>query len=423
MADWAEALGRANTLQQAGEVIQGFGKDLNLYQEMVMRRAEALRKAREEEMRAKLLEIQTQREEREAAEKAKKAEGVRKFQEKIALGKQRKVDVPGTPAQMEPWHAPMALPPDYEMPPPVMERGMGPSMAPPMPPDVEMSPAIPPTSFDVNEPYSWGEQAQMAGELGAIEPDRFLTLTEPQTPRGLSTEEWEERERIKAKIRADRPLTEFEKARMNYWANLEKRGDEGMDLRRQGLAIDRARLGLAQSEATTKRQTGFVKNTNELYEELHLFGKLDTTIPGGLYGRGGISGFGFGTKPFRQWWKTPEANSIRPTLQALINKILKRASGTAVTDQEFDRMETALGLNTSGTVEEFRHGLQNYYETARVQYENFIAADPQAARSVSESRGNIFGGGGSQQTAPAQSTGLEGLSDEEFERLYGPINR
>jgi hypothetical protein len=137
-----------------------------------------------------------------------------------------------------------------------------------------------------------------------------------------------------------------------------------------------------EDEDLTDRKTRFAKTTNDLFSEVYLFEKLDKSIPGGIYGTGGVSGFGFGTKPFRRLWKSDEANAIRPTLQALVNKILKRTSGAAVTDQEFDRMETALGINTTGTVEEFRLGLQNYYETAKGELDRFVAADPEAASGV-----------------------------------------
>jgi hypothetical protein len=148
-------------------------------------------------------------------------------------------------------------------------------------------------------------------------------------------------------------------------AQSEKDRREGLDLKRQ--------------ELMQSRVIKLEEKTDELFEELKLFDQLDTAIPGGIDGEGSVDGFGFGTKPLRKFWKTEEAVKVKVPLQGLINRILKRRSGAAVSEQEFDRLENEFGINTSGTVEEFRLGLKTYRDLAEAAYERKLKADPGAA--------------------------------------------
>lgn len=170
------------------------------------------------------------------------------------------------------------------------------------------------------------------------------------------------------------------------------------NLAMQRFGFDQEKFGYTQGQDKKEALVKLAKNTSEAAGIDYLFKRLDTSIPGGIYGQGGISGFGFGTKPLRSLWKTEEANRIRPTLQSLINKILKKQSGAAVTDQEFDRLQTEFGINTTGTVEEFRQGLQNAYELNRQEYDTFRATDPEAAAILDERMGRDYASiGGSPQ--------------------------
>jgi hypothetical protein len=159
----------------------------------------------------------------------------------------------------------------------------------------------------------------------------------------------------------------------------------------QRFGFDQEKFGYTQGQDKKESLAKFAKNTSEAAGIDYLFKQLDSAIPGGIYGQGGVSGFGFGTKPLRSLWKTEEANRIRPILQSLVNKILKKQSGAAVTDQEFDRLQTEFGINTTGTVEEFRQGLQNAYELNRQEYDTFRAADPEAASILDERMARTYG--------------------------------
>lgn len=179
----------------------------------------------------------------------------------------------------------------------------------------------------------------------------------------------------------------------------------------KSLDLNNQKFGYTQSQDLKENATKFAKNTSEMATIDHLFKNLDKEIPGGIYGEGGISGFGFGTKPFRALWKTQEANRIRPTLQAIINKVLKKQSGAAVSDQEFDRLQTEYGINTTGTVEEFRQGLQNAYETNKNEYDTFRAADPETAALLDARLGRENKAlNGSPQSTQTQPTAPKALS-------------
>jgi hypothetical protein len=202
---------------------------------------------------------------------------------------------------------------------------------------------------------------------------------------GLTFEQKMQLEQAKEDLRNNRPLTEWQKAllqNMNKGYELKK---EGLGLQKDGLKIRKENLLLSKEDQ--KRQdasqlTNFAKNTKDQAEVLYAYQNLDKMIPGGIYGNGDIAGFGFGTKLFRKFWKTEEANKIRPGIQSLINKVLKQRSGAAVSDQELNRLETEFGINTTGTIEEFRQGLQNFYESTKNDYDRFATADKQSAAAI-----------------------------------------
>lgn len=140
-----------------------------------------------------------------------------------------------------------------------------------------------------------------------------------------------------------------------------------------------------EGEQDIAKATRFVKNTKQAVELLNLFGKLDKAVPGGIYGSKGIAGFGFGAgAKLRRVWKTEQMKKIMPTLQHIVNALLKEKSGTAVTENELTRLEIQFGINTTGTVDEFRLGLQNAYEGIKQQYEDFSTADPGSAELLSK---------------------------------------
>jgi hypothetical protein len=201
----------------------------------------------------------------------------------------------------------------------------------------------------------------------------------PPAKAPLSKEEhleiYKAKKQIDADIAAGKPLTPYQEMMMEVYKDRIEAGEENR-------AFQKDKFAQNKENQNTERETKFVKNTNELKTEIDMFDKLDKSVPGGIYGKDGISGFGFGTAPLRKFWKTDEANTIRPTLQFLINAILKRQSGAAVSDQEFERLNTAFGINTTGTIEEFRLGLQNYYESARGQYDRYVKADKRSATSI-----------------------------------------
>ena len=53
-----------------------------------------------------------------------------------------------------------------------------------------------------------------------------------------------------------------------------------------------------------------------------------------------------------------------------------------MSDQELNRLETEFGINTTGTIEEFRQGLQNFYEGTKNDYDRFVTADQYAANKI-----------------------------------------
>ena len=237
------------------------------------------------------------------------------------------------------------------------------------------------------EPWTAGRLAResfQAGATGVDEYEKSLIAQQDRAQGGRfdkKTIPYEEKAQLailKEDLRAGRPLTEWQKQ------ILQLRSEE-LGLKKKGLGLSEERLSLAkedQKRQETSKLTNFVKNTKDQAEILYAYQNLDKLVPGGIYGTDGIAGYGFGTKPFRKFWKTDEANKIRPGVQALINKVLKQRSGAAVTEQELNRLEQEFGVNTTGTIEEFRQGLQNYYEAIKNDYDRFVTADQESARRV-----------------------------------------
>jgi hypothetical protein len=234
-------------------------------------------------------------------------------------------------------------------------------------------------------PFSPDEANRMllkSGDLSAAEFSKSLQPKKAALTKEESLDLYKAKKEIDASIAAGRPLSPYQKMMMDVYNDRIEAGEENR-------AFQKEKYAQEKENQNSERETKFVKNTNELKTELDMFGKLDKAVPGGIYGTGGISGFGFGTAPLRKFWKTEQANTIRPTLQFLINAILKRQSGAAVSDQEFERLNTAFGINTTGTIEEFRQGLQNYYQSSKTQYDRYAKADRKSAERIDAPSGNL----------------------------------
>jgi len=210
----------------------------------------------------------------------------------------------------------------------------------------------------------------------------------------------------------------LQKQREDRLGKAMKLKEESLEIARQSAEARKKRAETGEKrferyeqEQDINRATKAAKNTKNLYSEILVFKEIDKELPGGLYGTGGISGFGFGTKPLRKFWKTKEANSIRGGVSRLVNVILKERSGAAVTDQEFDRLEQEFGIGTTGTIDEFRRGLQRQYEATTKLYDRYRKADPQAFDIIEQSGDEGF----KRWLQQDPSLDYENMSDEDFE--------
>jgi hypothetical protein len=114
---------------------------------------------------------------------------------------------------------------------------------------------------------------------------------------------------------------------------------------------------------------------------------LDKAI-GGIFSDTPIAGFqnrkilGGGWGAWQKFAETPEGAAIRIPLYALINKVLKREAGTAVTENEFERIKNQYGVGLLDSESAFRTGVRiliNQERDAQRQLEAAYGEDAKAA--------------------------------------------
>ena len=110
-----------------------------------------------------------------------------------------------------------------------------------------------------------------------------------------------------------------------------------------------------------KQLSQYKSNSKNLVATVQGIKRIDESFPGGIYGneRKGLGVVGFGTKAFKKFVNSDEGIKLRQAVNVFFLAKLKDLSGVAVSDEEFQRVESAHGLNTRGTVEAFVQSLIN----------------------------------------------------------------
>lgn len=116
------------------------------------------------------------------------------------------------------------------------------------------------------------------------------------------------------------------------------------------------------SQFDQKQLIDHVKSTKDYTKNGYLLKTIDTALQdtgaGGIFGDGPIASVGFMTKPYREWLQSDEAIKVRQAVKHFFIGKLKEMSGVAVTPQEYERIESAFGLNAKSTVKAFREGMK-----------------------------------------------------------------
>jgi len=110
---------------------------------------------------------------------------------------------------------------------------------------------------------------------------------------------------------------------------------------------------LKKGEAINFRK--FLSEVNKQSPVVTAINKVDAAIPGGIDNPSGdaFGVVGFGTKKFRKFINSDEGVKLRQAVNNFFLAKIKAQSGVAVSDKEFERVESGFGLNTTGTVKSF----------------------------------------------------------------------
>ena len=124
-------------------------------------------------------------------------------------------------------------------------------------------------------------------------------------------------------------------------------------------------------------RTGFlVKNIDKALKE---------TGAGGIFGEGNIKSVGFASKAYRKWLNSKDAVKVRQAVSMFFLGKIKEQSGVAVSDKEFERIESAFGLNNRSTMQAFRESIKIAADETKTQLSQFEKAlSPEAKQLLRE---------------------------------------
>lgn len=413
MASWLEALGRSGAVGKVGGMVGAYAenkaKEQNLYQEMVARRAEQLRQARKDEMDAKLTAINLKSAEDKAKRESDDRESERIFLEDHKLGMEvpaPKDAAPGTPSTYR--------------------------------------------------PYTWEESSKRAIEQGAFTPkvESYLKMTEPSVmrPNRPNWDPAKETEfnttfrtnptvaRLEKIAAADPAKAAGVKTQLNQLGSRLGLSGQGffesyLDNIGGGSAQVAADLGgkkfdraVVQSDYSMAQ--AYQKQFGEEQEVISSLQDVDAALktiglkdgiwsdPAGA----NIPGYGVGAAPLRKYLQDKGAVELRQSMEGLSIAYRKKYFGASLTNNEMEAYESFIGTGKVSNETALMAALQ---KIAKRLYRTVRPVVTQGARQILSDE-NILThedvpGAGSFLKEKKSSGQLIELSDEEFEKKYGPI--
>lgn len=148
--------------------------------------------------------------------------------------------------------------------------------------------------------------------------------------------------------------------------------------------------------------------------------RLNQHIPGGVFGKGDISGIGVGLRWTPQFLLSDAGSEIRQDAQALLVESIKAATGLSQTEAEMKAQEQINGMSKSNTVNQFRQALRKQVEDNLAKAGEIIKTyrpeaqamyrERQGGKTVADVLSEVKSGG---KKAPGKN--LDEMSNEELE--------
>lgn len=266
--------------------------------------------------------------------------------------------------------------------PPYLASATAPSAPPEFGPQPAEAPGMPPYYLQANSPAEAGsakpreEMLYEAMRAGALPQTSYFQETRPAEPKPPKDPTFKTGE------------DQFEYA----WNPQTKQWDKtNLRVPKAERAPD-VRAALAQD----KRREQLGEKSVTFAAMVKAFNDLDKSI-GGIYGNGEIPGLsnkilGKGWSAFNRFVESPEGSAIRIPLYTLINKVLKRESGAAVSEQEFERIKNQLGVNLLDSEQAFRLGVRMMLEQERDAQKQLEAGFGREAVEALKTEGGLTSG-------------------------------
>jgi hypothetical protein len=296
----------------------------------------------------------------------------------------------------------------YDSLPPYMQQ----PEAPTLPPEFGPQPA-PPAEPNL-PPYDLRPEAPVPAGAGPV-PSRDALMYEAMRSQAMGPAPYFQETRPPEPVKPPAPQFETGEDQFSYVWNpttkqwdktnlrMPKPADKPADVR-ASIAQDRRREQLGEKSVTF---AAMVKAFNDLDKATGgIYG--NTPIPG-LSGK--ILGKGWGA--FNKFMESPEGAAIRIPLYTLINKVLKRESGAAVSEQEFERIKNQLGVSLLDSEQAFRLGVRMMLEQERDAQRQLEAGFGQAAVESLKAEGGLTSGDLPKKPEPKPKAGPFADPDKE----------
>jgi hypothetical protein len=411
MASWAEALARSGAVGKVGQMVGAYAenkaKEQNLYQEMVARRAEQLRQARKDEMDAKVTEINIKNAQDKAKLEADAREKRRKFIETHTAG----VEVPppegsllGTEPTRRPYTRSEGINKALEM-----DAFSG---------DVQDYFKETKDNASADRP-AWDYNKEKIFKEGFVSNPDVIKLQK------LAQEDPSKAYGVKTKLNQIGSAmglsgqTYFESFVDNVGANFQ---NQTLDLQSQKFAREKL-------VNDYKMATDYQKQFGEELEVVSSLQDVDTAIRNAGMKDGmwndpneiDLPGVGIGAVFFKKYLQDKNAVELRQSTEGLAIAFRKKYFGASLTDGEQQAFRAFIGLGGTANQKSFMSALQ---KIALRLHKTVRPVMTEGARMILDENGiltneDVPGHGTFMVDKPRKK--MLRLSDEEFERKYGPI--
>lgn len=412
MASWAEALGRSGTLGKLGGMAINYAenkaKEQNLYQEMVARRAETLRQARKDEMDAKISEINMKNAQDKASLEATARENRRKFIETHTAGLEEAVPV-GSPEGTLPKRRPFTR-----------NEGINKAL------EMDAFSGEVQDYFKATEAKTSAERPNWDYTKEKIFKDEFTSNNDVKRLVKMASEDPTKAPGVKTRL--NQIGSQMGLSGQTYFESFVDNVGGGFGGAQLDLQTTKFQRGVL--EADYKMATDFQKQFGEELEVISSLQDVDTAIrtagmKDGMWGDANsvsLPGVGVGAVFLKKYLQDKTAVELRQSTEGLAIAFRKKYFGASLTEGEQEAFRAFIGLGGTANQQSFLSALQKIanrlHKTAR-------PVMTEGARAIMDEN-NILTyedvpGHGTFMVDKKKPTKIQKLSDEDFERKYGPI--